>query len=59
MRWEVGLTVNGVEGVYHVLRQDLDISIWDNAVEHAMDVAQALYPDEHIELDFVKEYDDA
>jgi len=59
MRWEIGLTVNGVEGVYHVLPQPLEDTVWNHAVEHAMDMAQSLHPDAHIELDFVKEYDDA
>jgi len=57
MYWEVGIKVNGVGGVYNVHPAALEQSLWNNAVEHVMDMAQALYPDAHIEFDFVKEYD--
>ena len=57
MFWQVGLTIDGVGGVYNVHPAALEKSVWNNAVEHVMDMAQALYPNSHIELDFVKEYD--
>jgi hypothetical protein len=59
MYWEVGIKMDGISGVYNVHPQPLEQPIWNHAVEHALDMAQALYPDKHIELEFVKEFDSA
>ena len=59
MYWEVGIKMDGIGGVYDVHPQPLEQPIWNHAVEHALDMAQALYPDKHIELEFVKEFDSA
>ena len=53
MYWEVGISIDGVSGVYNVHPQPLEQPLWNHAVEHAMDMAQALYPDSHIEMEFV------
>lgn len=57
MYWEVGIKMDGVSGVYNVHPQPLAESVWNHAVEHAMDMAQALYPNAHIELEFIKEFE--
>ena len=57
MYWEVGIKMDGISGVYNVHPQQLDQPVWNSAVEHALDMAQALYPQSHIELEFVKEFD--
>ena len=57
MYWEVGIKMDGISGVYNVHPQPLDKTVWSSAVEHALDMAQALYPQSHIELEFVKEFD--
>ena len=57
MYWEVGLTVGAERGRVNVHPQALEESGWENAVEHALDMAQALYPNKRIEFDYVKEYD--
>jgi hypothetical protein len=49
MYWEVGIKMDGVSGVYNVHPQPLPESSWNHAVEHALDMAQALYPQAHIE----------
>ena len=56
MYWEIGISIDGVSGVYNVHPQPLEQSIWNHAVEHAMDMAQALYPNSCVERDFVKEF---
>ena len=50
MYWEIGIRMDGVSGVYNVHPQPLEQPLWNHAVEHAMDMAQALYPDSHIAL---------
>ena len=65
MYWEVGIKMDGISGVYdvhphfHLRSRPLEQPIWNHAVEHALDMAQAMYPDKHIELEFVKEFDSA
>ena len=54
MYWTVGIKMDGISGVYDVHPQPLEQPIWNHAVEHALDMAQAMYPDKHIELEFVK-----
>lgn len=57
MYWEVGITVGVESGRVNVHPQALEESGWKNAVEHVLDMAQALHPNKHIEFDYVKEYD--
>ena len=57
MYWEVGITIGVERGRVNVHPAALQESKWDNAVEHAMEMAQALYPKHRIEFDYVKEYD--
>ena len=57
MYWEVGLTIGNEAGRVNVHPAALAESDWSNAVEHAMEMAQALYPNMRIEFNYVKEYD--
>jgi hypothetical protein len=55
--FHVGLSVDNESGVVSVSDTILCDGTWEEAVETAMDMAQALYPDAKIEFDFCKEYD--
>lgn len=57
MYWQVGIKIGQECGQVTVHPQALEQSEWSNAVEHAMEMAQALYPKHRIEFDYVKEYD--
>tara|TARA_X000001388_G_C2207279_1_gene113649 strand:+ start:878 stop:1057 length:180 start_codon:yes stop_codon:yes gene_type:complete len=57
MYWEVGIKIGAESGQVTVHPAALQESAWDNAVEHVMDMAAALYPKQHIELEWVKEFD--
>ena len=55
--FHVGLSVDNESGVVSVSDTILSDGTWEEAVQTAMDMAQAIYPDAHIEFDFCKEYD--
>jgi len=55
--FHIGLSVDNESGVVSVSDTILSDGTWEEAVETAMDMAQALYPDAKIEFDFCKEYD--
>ena len=57
MYWEVGIKIGAESGQVTVHPAALQESEWDNAVEHVMDMAAALYPQQRIELEWVKEFD--
>jgi len=57
MYWEVGIKIGAESGQVTVHPAALQESAWDNAVEHAMDMATAMYPQQRIELEWVKEFD--
>lgn len=57
--WEIGLTIGNESGQVTVHPQTLEEASWSHAVEHAIDMAQALYPNQRVELNYVKEFDDA
>jgi len=59
MYWEVGIKIGNESGQVTVHPQALEQSEWSNAIEHAMEMAQSLYPKHKIEFDYVKEYDNA
>lgn len=57
MYWEVGIKIGAESGQVTVHPAALLESEWSNAVEHAMEMATALYPQQRIELEWVKEYE--
>jgi len=57
MYWEVGIQIGEESGQVTVHPAALEQSEWSNAVEHVMEMAQALYPNLQIEFNYVKEYD--
>jgi hypothetical protein len=57
MYWQVGIKINQECGQVTVHPQALAQSRWTNAIEHVMEMAQALYPDAKVEFDYIKEYD--
>ena len=57
MYWVVGIKIGAESGQVTVHPAALQESAWDNAVEHVMDMAAALYPKQRIELEWVKEFD--
>jgi len=57
MYWEVGIQIGAESGQVTVHPAALEQSEWSNAVEHVMEMAQALYPNLQIEFNYVKEYD--
>ena len=57
MYWEIGIKIGAESGQVTVHPAALQESVWDNAVEHVMDMAAALYPKQRIELEWVKEFD--
>ena len=58
MRWVVGVTIGEEQGQIRVYPDSLQNSQWENAAEYAYAMASALYPDQDLEIDYVKEYDD-
>tara|TARA_R110001606_G_scaffold379723_1_gene539894 strand:- start:180 stop:368 length:189 start_codon:yes stop_codon:yes gene_type:complete len=58
MRWVVGVTIGEEQGEIEVFPTSLENSEWENAAEYAHAMASALYPDQDIEIDYIKEYDD-
>ena len=50
MYWEVGLKIDSEAGQVTVHPAALEQSKWDNAMEHALEMAQALYPSKRIEF---------
>jgi hypothetical protein len=58
MRWVVGVTFGGEHWDIEVFPTSLENSEWENAAEYAHAMASALYPDQDIEIDYIKEYDD-
>ena len=57
MRWDVGVQVGEERGQVTVHPAALQESEWSNAVEHALEMATVLYPQQRIELEWVKEFD--
>ena len=57
MYWEVGIKIDYERGRYNVHPQALQESQWDHAVQHVLEMAQALYPKSRIEFEYVKEYE--
>ncbi len=57
MYWEIGITIGNEQGSVNVHPAALEESNSANAIEHAIEMAQALYPNMRIELNYVKEYD--
>ena len=57
MYWEVGIKIGAESGQVTVHPDALQESVWDNAVEHALEMATAMYPQQRIELEWVKEFD--
>jgi len=57
MYWEVGVTIGAERGRVNVHPATLKEAGWENAVEYALDMTQAMHPDARIEFDYVKEYD--
>ena len=57
MYWAVGMSVGIHKTEVNVHPAALSQSNWESAVEYALDMAQSLYPNERIEFEFVKEYD--
>ena len=57
MYWEVGIKIGAESGQVTVHPAALQESAWDNAVEHAMEMATAMYPRQRIKLEWVKEFD--
>tara|TARA_Y100000310_G_scaffold220387_1_gene221910 strand:+ start:2232 stop:2426 length:195 start_codon:yes stop_codon:yes gene_type:complete len=57
MYWEVGIKIGAESGQVTVHPAALLESEWSNAVEHALEMATALYPQQRIELEWVKEYE--
>lgn len=55
--YEIGLSVDKQKGVVSVLDTYLETSLWEEAVQFAMDLAQQEHPDAQIEFEFCKEYD--
>jgi len=56
MYWQIGIKIGAESGQVNVHPAALQESVWDNAVEHALDMATALYPQQRIELEWVKEF---
>jgi hypothetical protein len=59
MYWAVGMTVGLHQTEVNVHPAALSQSDWESAVEYALDMAQSLHPNERVEFDYVKEYDNA
>jgi hypothetical protein len=59
MYWEIGITIGNEQGSVNVHPAALQEGNRMCAIEHAIDMAQALYPNQRIELNYVKEYDNA
>ena len=57
MYWQVGIKIDYERGCYNVHPQALQESEWGYAVQHVMEMAQALYPKSRIEFEYVKEFD--
>ena len=57
MYWQVGLKIGSERGHVNVHPQTLEDSKYDNAIEHALEMTQALYPNHRVEFEYVKEYD--
>ena len=57
MYWEVGIKIGSESGQVTVHPQALAVSDYSNAIEHALEMATALYPKHKIEFEYVKEYD--
>ena len=57
MYWEVGIKIGAESGQVAVHPAALQESEWSNAVEHALEMATAMYPQQRIELEYVKEFD--
>ena len=57
MYWEVGIKIGAESGQVTVHPAALQESEWSNAVEHALEMATELYPQQRIELEYVKEFD--
>ena len=57
MYWEVGIKIGAESGQVTVHPAALQESEWSNAVEHALEMATVLYPQQRIELEWVKEYE--
>ena len=61
-QYEVGLSVDNQKSIVSITYAMLGLSApvatqWEEAIQTAMDMAQAIYPDARIEFDFCKEYD--
>tara|TARA_A100000172_G_scaffold31088_1_gene18502 strand:+ start:201 stop:395 length:195 start_codon:yes stop_codon:yes gene_type:complete len=59
MYWQVGVKIDSEAGQVNVHPAALEQSRWDNAMEHALEMAQALYPNKRIEFLYIKEYETA
>ncbi len=57
MYWQVGVKIDSEAGQVNVHPAALEQSRWDNAMEHALEMAQALYPNKRIEFLYIKEYE--
>ena len=57
MYWQVGVKIDSEAGQVNVHPAALKQSRWDNAMEHALEMAQALYPNKRIEFLYIKEYE--
>lgn len=57
MYWVVGIKIGAEGGHANVHPAALEQSKWSNAVEHAIELARAMYPNERIEFEWVKEYE--
>ena len=57
MYWEVGIKIGDEAGQVTVHPQALAESVWDNAMEHALEMATVLYPNKRIEFLYIKEYE--
>ena len=56
MYWQIGIKIGAESGQVNVHPAALQESVWDNAVEHALEMATTLYPQQRIELEWVKEF---
>tara|TARA_R110002073_G_scaffold130270_1_gene276944 strand:- start:6 stop:188 length:183 start_codon:yes stop_codon:yes gene_type:complete len=54
--WQVGLKIGAESGQLNVHSDALEQSCYNNAIDHAIEMARAMHPTERIEFLYVKEY---
>tara|TARA_E500000178_G_scaffold341258_1_gene384981 strand:- start:575 stop:736 length:162 start_codon:yes stop_codon:yes gene_type:complete len=52
----VGISIDGNKGQVNVHPQALEKSGYNYAIDHAIDMARAVYPKARIEFTFIEEY---